>query len=122
MADNLPLVDRFTRAVPAEIEITADDALGFLLQELIDRARAGWPELDLDEGAFVAHVAGGLTSDDVAGQLAAVHAADLWLAYGCSTGDEPSINAFDREVLSQVGMLLGRMQPTPQLVDDVRQQ
>ena len=31
------------------------------------------------------------------------------------------MTAFDREVLSQVGLLLGRMQPTPQLVDDTRQ-
>jgi RNA polymerase sigma-70 factor (ECF subfamily) len=86
--------------------------------ELIDRARAVWPELELDEAGFAAHVAA------VAGDtpIAELHAGDLWLAYGCARGEAGAIAAFDREVLSQTAMLLGRMQPTPELVDEVRQQ
>ena len=86
-------------------------------QDVIDRARAGWPELDLDPVGFVAHVERSLDGGDAA----ALHAADLWLAYGCAVGDEAALAAFDREVLSQVGLLLGRLHPTPQLVDEVRQ-
>ena len=84
---------------------------------MIDRARAAWPELELDEEGFAAHVERHLEG----GEAAALHAGDLWLAYGCSVGDGDAVAAFDREVLSQVGLLLGRMQPTPQLVDDTRQ-
>ena len=84
---------------------------------MIDRARAAWPELELDEDGFAAHVGRHLDGGDAA----ALFAGDLWLAYGCSLGDGDAVAAFDREVLSRVGLLLGRMQPTPQLVDDVRQ-
>ena len=87
-------------------------------QDVIDRARAEWPELELDEAGFAAHVERCL---DDGGEAAALYAGDLWLAYGCAAGDEAAIVAFDREVLSQVGLLLGRMQPTAQLVDEVRQ-
>ena len=87
-------------------------------QDVIDRARAAWPELDLDEAGFAAHVERCLADG---GDAATLHAGDLWLAYGCSIGDDHAVTAFDREVLSQVGLLLGRMQPTPLLVDEVRQ-
>src|SRR3954470_11670019 len=87
------------------------------MQEVIDRARAAWPDLELDEAGFAAHVEACLEGGDAA----ALHAGDLWLAYGCAAGHADAPAAFDREVLSQTGLLLGRMQPTPQLVDDVRQ-
>jgi RNA polymerase sigma-70 factor (ECF subfamily) len=84
---------------------------------VIDQARAAWPDLELDEAGFTAHVEERLEGGDAA----AVHAGDLWLAYGCATSDSHAVAAFDRELLSQTGLLLGRMQPTPQLIDDVRQ-
>jgi RNA polymerase sigma-70 factor (ECF subfamily) len=87
------------------------------MQELIDRARAVWPELELDEAGFAAHV-GSVAGDTPVEDL---HAGDLWLAFGCASGDAAALAAFDREVLSQTGMLLGRMQPKPELVDEVRQ-
>ena len=73
------------------------------LQDVIDRARAAWPELELDEAGFAAHVARHLEGGDAA----ALHAGDLWLAYGCSVGDADAVAAFDREVLSQVGCCSG---------------
>jgi len=122
MAESHPLASSFAAAAPRELDLPVDAGLELLLRDVIDRARAGWPELELDEVGFAAHVGRALASDDVAGQLEGLHASDLWLAYGCSMGDQASLAGFDREVLSQVGMLLGRMQPTPQLIDDVRQQ
>ena len=86
-------------------------------QDVIDRARAAWPELELDEAGFAAHVEALREGADTA----ELYAGDLWLAYGCAVGNDDAVAAFDREVLSQTGMLLGRMQPTPQLIDDVRQ-
>lgn len=85
------------------------------IQDVIDRARAAWPDLELDEAGFAAHV------EAHGGDLAALHAGDVWLAYGCAVGNDDAVGAFDREVLSQTGLLLGRMQPAPQLVDEVRQ-
>jgi RNA polymerase sigma-70 factor, ECF subfamily len=106
---------------------TPSRALERQLTTLIQRARAGWPELDLDEAAFVTHVARVLIPDAAAGasiaeQLEAVHASDLWLAFGCAEGHEDAVNAFDKEVLRDVGPMIARLQPTPQLVDEIRQQ
>jgi RNA polymerase sigma-70 factor (ECF subfamily) len=130
MPDSLALARSFAAAAPQTSTFTVDEGLAWMVQELIDRARAGWPELELSEERFVEHAArslgdgerdgGGVT--DVAAWLAGLHAADLWLACGCAHGDVAAIGAFDREVLSQTAMLLGRLQPTPQLIDEVRQQ
>jgi RNA polymerase sigma-70 factor (ECF subfamily) len=122
MTNTLPLALAFAAAVPEGTSITADAGLEVLLQHLVDRARARWPELELDEPGFVAHVARGLGGSDLIGELDELHAPDLWLAWGCTVGDKDALQSFDREILSQVGMLIGRMSPTPQLVDEVRQQ
>ena len=122
MTNTLPLALAFAAAVPDATSITADAGLELMLQNVVDRGRARWPELELDEPGFVAHVARGLGGADIAAELHELHAADLWLAFGCTIGDKDALASFDREVLSQVGMLIARMAPTPQLVDEVRQQ
>ena len=122
MTNTLPLAQAFTAAVPDATSVTADAGLELMLQNVVDRGRARWPELELDEPGFAAHLARGLGGADIAGELPELHAADLWLAFGCTVADKDSLAAFDREVLSQVGMLIARMAPTPQLVDEVRQQ
>jgi RNA polymerase sigma-70 factor, ECF subfamily len=121
MADTLALAHSFVAAT-SEARLQADAGLELLLQEVIDRARAGWPELELDELGFVGQVARAVAGNELPRALAELHAADLWLAWGCAAGDSGALAAFDREVLSQVGLLLGRMQPTPELVDEIRQQ
>jgi RNA polymerase sigma-70 factor (ECF subfamily) len=121
MADTLPLARSFVGAATADDRVVADAALELMLQSLIDRARADWPDLELDEPGFAAHVARALGDGDLATALGELHAADLWLAYGCSVADDAALAAFDRELLSQVGTLLVRMQLQPQLVDEVRQ-
>jgi RNA polymerase sigma-70 factor (ECF subfamily) len=122
MADTLALAKSFAAALTGGGSLIADGGLELLVQEVVDRARAGWPDLELDEPGFAAHLARVAGDGDVATALAELHAPDLWLAYGCAVGDSAALAAFDREVLSQVGLLLGRMQPTPQLIDEVRQQ
>jgi RNA polymerase sigma-70 factor (ECF subfamily) len=103
--------------------LTPDLTLERKLEEVIERARSGWPELELDEPGFVTHAARRLIPDENGvDQLAEMHAPDLWLAYGCAIRHELAIRSFDREVLAQVGPLLARLQPTRQLIDDVRQQ
>jgi RNA polymerase sigma-70 factor (ECF subfamily) len=122
MADTLALAKSFAAAVTGGGSLIVDGGLELLLQDVVDRARADWPDLDVDEAGFAAHLAYTVGNGDVATALGELHAGDLWLAYGCSVGDPGALAAFDREVLSQVGLLLGRMQPTPQLIDEVRQQ
>jgi RNA polymerase sigma-70 factor (ECF subfamily) len=117
------LAPAFCRAAPAALGLTPGRALERQLRDVVNRARAGWPELDLDEPGYVTHAGRGLIPEEtVDEQLESLHAADLWLAYGCAVRHDPAIVAFDREVLSHIGPLLARLQPTPQLVDEVRQQ
>jgi RNA polymerase sigma-70 factor (ECF subfamily) len=121
--DTVQLAASFCQAAPAALGLTPGEALERQLADVIQRARIGWPELDLDERGFVTHAAGRLIPDEGGlTQLAELHAPDLWLAYGCAIRHEPAIRAFDREVLGPIGALLARLQPTPLLVDEVRQQ
>jgi RNA polymerase sigma-70 factor (ECF subfamily) len=107
----------------AAFVLNPDHRLERQLVDVIQRARTGWPELDLDELAFVNHLAHRLIPDEqVADQLESLHAPDLWLAFGCAIRHDTAIRAFDGEVLAQVGSLIARLQPAPHLVDDVRQQ
>jgi RNA polymerase sigma-70 factor (ECF subfamily) len=117
------LATSFCGALSPAFGLTPGRALERTLVDVIQRARAGWPELDLDETDFVNHLATRLIPDEpVDDQLSSVHATDLWLAFGCAIRHDAAIRAFDAEVLAQVGPLLARLRPTPQLVDDVRQQ
>jgi RNA polymerase sigma-70 factor (ECF subfamily) len=103
--------------------LTPNLALERKLEDVIQRARTGWPELELDEPGFVTHAARRLIPDESGvDQLAEIHAPDLWLAYGCAIRHELAIRSFDREVLAHIGPLLARLSPTAQLIDDVRQQ
>jgi RNA polymerase sigma-70 factor (ECF subfamily) len=123
MPPDTTLAPSFCQAAPAALGLTPSLALERQLADVIQRARIGWPELDLDEPGFVTHAARRLIPDEsVDDQLASLHASDLWLAYGCAIRHDTAIRAFDREVLGHVGPLLARLQPTPQLVDEVRQQ
>ena len=123
MPPDTGLARAFCQAAPPGFGLTPGRALERQLVEVIGRARAGWPELDLDEAGFVTHAARGLIPDEsIDRQLEELHASDLWLAFGCAVRHDPAVVAFDREVLRAVGPLLARLQPTPQLVDDVRQQ
>src|SRR5438270_9295935 len=123
MPPDTVLASHFCQAAPAALGLTPSQVLERQLADVIQRARIGWPELDLDEAGFVTHAARRLIPSERADdQLASLHASDLWLAHGCAIRHDVAIRAFDREVLAHVGALLARLQPTPQLVDDVRQQ
>jgi RNA polymerase sigma-70 factor (ECF subfamily) len=117
------LAPLFCQAAPRSLGLTPERDLERKLNDVIQRARAGWPELDLDEREFVNHLAQHLIPDEPAvDQLEGLHASDLWLAYGCAISHDVALRAFDGEVLAHVGSLLARLSPPPQLVDEVRQQ
>ncbi|MFP2932660.1 transcriptional regulator, partial [Pyxidicoccus sp. 3LG] len=64
-----------------------DSGLEDVLASLYAAGRQAWPEVPLAEEDFLRHLAERLPpGDDVAGALAAVHAADLYLACACARG------------------------------------
>jgi RNA polymerase sigma-70 factor, ECF subfamily len=90
------------------------------LAGLVRQAREAWPEVSMDTGAFLAHVAERLPSKGEARQaLASLRADDFFLAFACVRGEARALEAFDAHVLSQVGTWLPRQAPA--VVDELRQ-
>lgn len=77
-------------------------------EQVLARARAAWPKLDVPAARFLERLA-------KAG--AVTHAEDLYLALGCELGLPAALKAFDEEFLSQVPAFLGRREHA----DEVRQ-
>ncbi len=108
-----------TLARPPELEAPALEAL---LDRLVARGRAAWPSVDVEPAGFARFLAARVEPEaPVVDALAALHADDLYLAYGCALGDAAALSLFDAQFLSQVRVFLGRMKPSAQLVDEVRQ-
>ena len=90
------------------------------LAGLVRQAREAWPEVDMDVGAFLAHVAERLPSTGEGREvLASLRAEDFFLAFACVRGETRALEALDAHVLSQVGTWLPR--EAPALVDELRQ-
>ena len=88
------------------------------LAKLIASARQAWPSLEVDQAAFVDHLAQHLTADAT---LASLHAADLWLAFACVLGEPAALTAFEQTVLARVPAVLKGNLPAGLSADDVLQ-
>jgi RNA polymerase sigma-70 factor (ECF subfamily) len=85
-------------------------------------AHAAWPEIALPEEAFVAHLGARLPTDGSASRaLAAVHAADLWLALACARGDAKALRAFEAQYGREIPAALSRMRAPHEKIDEVKQ-
>jgi RNA polymerase sigma-70 factor (ECF subfamily) len=101
-------------AAPAELETR--------LQAILQRARATWAAIALDEARFVDHLVSRWPNDAaLADWLDDAHANDLYLACACAHGDPAALAAFDRVHLVPVADYLARGQPDAAFVEDVRQ-
>ncbi len=85
----------FLARLPAEL-VAVTDGLDAELAGLIARARAEAPGVELDPVQFVGHLAERV-GFDVHGRplLHAVHAGDLWIAFGCVVRDAGALAAFE---------------------------
>jgi RNA polymerase sigma-70 factor (ECF subfamily) len=108
------LSEAFERAVaPALKGRASEDALAKLVAAGVE----AWPELSLDAEVFVAHVATVMTADAAVETL---HAADLYLAFGCLLGDPAALEALEKNGLVKVPAVLGNL-PAGVTTDDVLQ-
>ena len=108
MADNFPLAEAFERALGPGLvgKFGADSALEGALAALLSTARGAWPTFELDAEQFIAHLGAKMQSDS---QPAALHAADLYLAFACLLGMPEALAAFERTVASEVPAVLGQL-------------
>jgi RNA polymerase sigma-70 factor (ECF subfamily) len=95
------------------------DALEHALDEAIARGTTAWPGLAVTSEDFVTFLAE--RAPDLAA-LAALRAADLYLACGCVARDARALEAFDRRYLANVGEYVARVRRDASFVDDVRQE
>jgi RNA polymerase sigma-70 factor (ECF subfamily) len=103
------------------------DALVPVVEAIVARAQAAWPDLAVDAGAFLAHVGGhlGVASPDVAAwdaQAAALSVEDLYLAFACTQRDAAALRAFERELSGELAAAFEKLRIQPARRDDARQQ
>ena len=88
----------------------SDQALGQAAAAAVERARAAWPELEVDEGRFVAallaRVDGAQPGEATDAALASLNVDDLYFAFACSEGDPAALALFESRFLPEVTLAL----------------
>jgi RNA polymerase sigma-70 factor (ECF subfamily) len=105
------LVAAFEARLPSDVRVSADDrsSLGAELVELVARARDEVPEVALDAAAFCGYLAERVALDARgAPSLQSVRAGDLWIAFGCVSGDGSAIAAFEVRFAPNIRQALAR--------------
>jgi RNA polymerase sigma-70 factor, ECF subfamily len=97
-------------------------ALGLALLAACTAGQARWPTLQLAPETFAAHLARCVDpGTELAPQVAALPASDLYLACACTSGDSRAIAALEGEYARQIGMAVRRIRDHHLLPDDFRQ-
>jgi RNA polymerase sigma-70 factor (ECF subfamily) len=98
-------------------------AVAASLAELLARAHAAWPASFLDDATFTAYVAVRLPPDvPVVEALAALRAADLYLAAACAHGVAEAMRAFAQAYFGEVDRAKQRFSTLATSADDIRQE
>ncbi|HEX8702002.1 MAG TPA: sigma-70 family RNA polymerase sigma factor [Myxococcaceae bacterium] len=97
-------------------------ALAQRLERVCEKARAAWPEVQLEGPRFVAHLARHLPASSPVEALETLHLGDLYLACACAQGIPSALTAFESHFLRVVDVAVARMKLPATTVDEVRQQ
>lgn len=93
------------------------DGLEDALRALVSRARGAFPAVAMDEAGFVTWLA-----PRAKGELAALPAEDLFLAWACARGDAAALRELDARYLSRLAAAIARVDAAPEFLDEVLQQ
>lgn len=118
------LVQAFLDAAPPRLraDLAALPDLARRVFGLVAEGRAAWPDIAIEPARAVGFAAARLEEDGEADEaLAALRAADLYVACGCADGDRAALAAFDRHFMREVDIALGRMRIAPPRLADVKQ-
>jgi RNA polymerase sigma-70 factor (ECF subfamily) len=97
------------------------DALELRLRSMLEEARRAFPEVAVDEAAFVGHLAERIAGEeDIEEALSSVLAADLLLAFACLSGDAAALRELGRRIDVEVHAALRGMAAGLELADEVR--
>ncbi len=81
------------------------------------QGRAAYPDITVDVAVLTAHA----TRHSLPDGAEHPHAADLYLACACSTGNAAAIAIFDREVMPVARIAAGRIDRSPDFADEIAQ-
>lgn len=115
----------FAAHVPAGLDPARAAELEDALQQALRAGQATWPMLKLPADAFMRALAERCTGKDPAAlqkELAALHAADLYLICACVQGHKEALRLFDESVIRRVPMFLSHMRLPASEVEDVQQE
>lgn len=100
-----------------------DDARRQAILELWWQGRAAWPQFEVADDDFVAHVSRHLEPEVAAADIVSrLRAEDLYLACACAAAHPEALRAFEAQVLPACGSALARLDPSSDFADEVKQQ
>src|SRR5580704_12190385 len=80
------------------------------LASALERARAAWPAIAVDDARFAEHLAHHVgDADDVAATLDRLAVDDLYFALACALGDPAALATLDRQHFAELRWPLGKM-------------
>ena len=107
---------------PEQSEGASEELLDEAVSNFLTRGREAWPELALEDEAFLAHAAPRLsTAGGLLATLAEAEAGDLWLACACVTGSDAAQSAFVEAYTPLMRRALARFAKQGVDIDDVEQ-
>jgi RNA polymerase sigma-70 factor (ECF subfamily) len=117
------LATSFIAALHADCSVDDPSQIDAALARAIAEASSRWPTVRLAHDEFAAYVAARIgPGENPREQLASRHLDDLYLAFGCSIGDDDAVAAFDQAVLRDLPRALRRGDLDQAHLDDTRQQ
>ena len=87
----------------------------------LEAARAAWPGLEVESGAFLDYLGERLRGEAEAGEAMLRNLADLYLACGCALVSPAAIDQLEARFLSQVRAFISGIDASPDFADEVRQ-
>jgi RNA polymerase sigma-70 factor, ECF subfamily len=116
------LHDSFLEALPLDRRARFEEAeLAPALERLVAEGRAAWPQVAVDAGELMRHVASLLPADADADSLRALFAADLFLAFGCARGDAAALEGFEAHYVRSIDLYLARLHLEPDVLEESKQ-
>jgi RNA polymerase sigma-70 factor, ECF subfamily len=105
--------------------LAEQQALGEVLAGIAAALAQAWPGGPPHRTAFWAELARcvpeGVSDEALPEALARVHAVELHLAFSCRQGHPLALARFEREHVATLGPAVGRVDPSPAFVDEVKQ-
>lgn len=97
------------------------EALRVTLQAVLDAAHRAWPDVALEDAAFVRALACRLEAPATAEGLARLHSSDVYLACACVRGEATALAHLERHFLQHLPKRLRRVDASPSFAADVLQ-